>query len=267
MPGSKAHQQFGLCLYVPYALFTVAALGPAAVGVSGASVVCLSIGAALPDILDPPTGWRHRAKAHSTTRCGWMLMYTAAGSILSCVHVAAIPFTAFCIGYLSHLLADSTTPAGLPEGGRKKKNHQPSFPDITVTCSGIDKSDPIWAINKKYMIHSCKKRYDECRSYLLPTAWSRFEGVLQQLQSRHDGLFVFFTRDRGKSRSMAFPGTRVGRGTVTFVISDVDDIELVQYYVWNARDDITPLRIRNEQELVDICRKHRAPYVMHRVFV
>jgi hypothetical protein len=139
-------------------------------------------------------------------------------------------------------------------------------PVINVTCRGVDKTDPIWKLHKKYRIHSCKKRYAECRSYFLPVSWTKFEGALQQLQEGENGLYVFFTRDRGKSRSAVFPGTRVGRGAVTFVISDTGDIELAQYYVWNAHSDIKPLRIRNERQLIDLCRKYRAPYVMHRVF-
>ncbi len=75
-------------------------------------------GAVLPDILDPPFSRKHRRFAHSKVLFMIMLvLYLVTlfsiiyGSIYDILGIWAIHF--FLLGYLSHLIMDSFTPAGL----------------------------------------------------------------------------------------------------------------------------------------------------------
>jgi membrane-bound metal-dependent hydrolase YbcI (DUF457 family) len=78
------------------------------------------IGSMLPDILEPARSWNHRGLFHSKRA----LKYVGIFSIVVCsigylslvyTYFSIIyAFSGFCIGYLFHLLADSTTKMGLP---------------------------------------------------------------------------------------------------------------------------------------------------------
>jgi hypothetical protein len=79
-------------------------------------------GSLMPDILEPPTSWRHRGLFHSKRALKCMVGtfgITATISVLPSPLMphASIVFGLSCLalGYLFHLLADSTTKRGLPE--------------------------------------------------------------------------------------------------------------------------------------------------------
>lgn len=81
---------------------------------AGCTLVGAGIGT-LPDELDPPTNPRHRRFAHSSTMGGAIVAGTSKmmGSPELSNEQKAI-LGALAAAYLSHLLFDSDTPAGIP---------------------------------------------------------------------------------------------------------------------------------------------------------
>ena len=77
-------------------------------------------GSVMPDVLEPARSWSHRGIGHSWRACrctAWLFILTAALGLfqpldprLSLSYLAS----GFFLGYALHLLADATTPAGLP---------------------------------------------------------------------------------------------------------------------------------------------------------
>jgi len=86
-----------------------------------AGLIAALLGSVMPDALDPPGRWDHRRLGHSRRALrfsGWLFALTAvAGGFQSLVTPLSLSFilSGFFLGYALHLLADSTTPAGLPE--------------------------------------------------------------------------------------------------------------------------------------------------------
>jgi membrane-bound metal-dependent hydrolase YbcI (DUF457 family) len=80
-----------------------------------ASISMLFIGAIIPDIIEPPINYKHRKFFHSR----YVLNLFAIGTGISfIITLFWFPFSwifYFALGYLSHLLADSTSKMGLPE--------------------------------------------------------------------------------------------------------------------------------------------------------
>lgn len=123
MPGWKAHTNFGLFAYGVYFLCTL--LNPYS---AAAALLCVPVamfGALFPDKLDPPTGRKHRARAHSKQRLEKYFKVSLIVFPVSLLIPFAVPVMAYLIGYISHLVADSTTPSGLP-----------SYPDPPADGSG-----------------------------------------------------------------------------------------------------------------------------------
>ena len=78
-------------------------------------------GSLMPDILEAPTSWRHRGIFHSKRALKCMVgvfVITAAIGVLPSPLLphASVTYgvSCFALGYLFHLLADSTTKRGLP---------------------------------------------------------------------------------------------------------------------------------------------------------
>ena len=78
-------------------------------------LIGMFVGAVIPDILDPPTDYTHRKFFHSKRvlkfLSTWGLGITF---ILGLVSYGFFWIFFGNIGYISHLLLDSTTPMGLP---------------------------------------------------------------------------------------------------------------------------------------------------------
>jgi len=78
-------------------------------------ILSMLLGSVLPDIIEPPTSAWHRGTFHSWVTLGkiglMFLVFTLIGLLLHILLVAS----SFCLGYALHLIADSSTTAGLPK--------------------------------------------------------------------------------------------------------------------------------------------------------
>lgn len=79
-------------------------------------------GSLTPDILEAPTSWRHRGIFHSKRALKCMVGIFGITAAIGALPSSLIPhafliysLSCFALGYLFHLLADSTTKRGLPE--------------------------------------------------------------------------------------------------------------------------------------------------------
>jgi len=79
-------------------------------------------GSLMPDILETPTSWRHRGLFHSKRALKCMVGVFGITAAIGVLPSPLIPhvlliygLSCFALGYLFHLLADSTTKRGLPE--------------------------------------------------------------------------------------------------------------------------------------------------------
>ena len=70
--------------------------------------------AALPDLLEPAVSPNHRAGFHSWLAAGVLGVASAVSAKSELPDEAKIAVLSFASGYGSHLLADATTPKGLP---------------------------------------------------------------------------------------------------------------------------------------------------------
>ena len=79
-------------------------------------------GSLMPDILEAPTSWKHRGLFHSKRALKCILGVFGVTAAIGVLPSSLIPhafliygLSCFALGYLFHLLADSTTKRGLPE--------------------------------------------------------------------------------------------------------------------------------------------------------
>jgi len=77
-------------------------------------------GSVMPDVIDPPVHRAHRGIGHhrwAMRIAGWMFSLTAVLGLFQ-VHLPDLSLaylaSGFFLGYALHLLADATTPAGIP---------------------------------------------------------------------------------------------------------------------------------------------------------
>jgi hypothetical protein len=79
-------------------------------------VILAVIGSGIPDILEPASHWTHRDKFHSkkTLRLSGMIFSITA--LIGLFFPICFYISCFFLGYMFHLLADSLTKVGLPEG-------------------------------------------------------------------------------------------------------------------------------------------------------
>ncbi len=84
-------------------------------------LITVAVGSITPDILEPATSWKHRGKCHSKRALKYILEISIVAVILGYVFIILADLSIFYIvsgfflGYSLHLLADSTTPMGLPD--------------------------------------------------------------------------------------------------------------------------------------------------------
>ena len=77
-------------------------------------------GSVVPDVLEPPKNWTHRGLGHSRRALKFSAEMFAVTAVLGLfqfhIPVFYLSYVAsgFFLGYLVHLRADATTPAGLP---------------------------------------------------------------------------------------------------------------------------------------------------------
>jgi membrane-bound metal-dependent hydrolase YbcI (DUF457 family) len=95
----------------------------------GCGFGCVIIGSILPDILEPAYNWKHRGIYHSKRALKFSLTIFVITALISLISIFFRDFLVFYVisclflGYLVHLVADSTTYVGLPdnEGSLIKK--------------------------------------------------------------------------------------------------------------------------------------------------
>jgi membrane-bound metal-dependent hydrolase YbcI (DUF457 family) len=73
------------------------------------------LGSVIPDKLEPATHWTHRGKFHSEKTLGITEKIFAVTAIIALFTPIFYYISCFFLGYVFHLLADSTTKMGLPE--------------------------------------------------------------------------------------------------------------------------------------------------------
>jgi len=82
---------------------------------------CVIIGSIIPDILEPAYNWMHRGMCHSKRALKFSVMIFVITAFISLISIVFRDFLVFYVisclflGYLVHLLADSTTEVGLPD--------------------------------------------------------------------------------------------------------------------------------------------------------
>jgi membrane-bound metal-dependent hydrolase YbcI (DUF457 family) len=83
-------------------------------------LIVVIVGSIIPDILEPATNRRHRRICHSVGALMSMVLLFGITALIAIIISFLSNFSIFYIascfflGYLFHLLADSITPAGLP---------------------------------------------------------------------------------------------------------------------------------------------------------
>jgi len=118
-----AHLGIGLIFFLVYnfinnslvnvLIIPVLGISPNGVWLIGTGAVAL--GSVAPDILEPARLWNHRHTFHSRRTLKVILWVFAITALIGVFSALFFYVSAFFLGYLLHLLADSTTKAGLPE--------------------------------------------------------------------------------------------------------------------------------------------------------
>jgi membrane-bound metal-dependent hydrolase YbcI (DUF457 family) len=73
------------------------------------------LGSVIPDKLEPATHWTHRGKFHSKKTLSLAEKIFAGTALIALFTPIFYYISCFFLGYVFHLLADSTTKVGLPE--------------------------------------------------------------------------------------------------------------------------------------------------------
>ena len=92
----------------------ITSLGGVPAGLWLIGIVLAALGAAIPDLLEPARHWSHRKFFHSRKMLDWAVGIFALAAIIGLFLPLFYYIASFFLGYASHLLADSTTKAGLP---------------------------------------------------------------------------------------------------------------------------------------------------------
>ncbi|MDW8034517.1 MAG: metal-dependent hydrolase [Nitrososphaerota archaeon] len=74
-----------------------------------------TIGSMIPDLIEPAGDFRHRGFAHSRRVLKMLFMIFLATSLICLLIPVMLILPAGLLGYILHLLADSTTKTGIPE--------------------------------------------------------------------------------------------------------------------------------------------------------
>ncbi|MGD0080107.1 MAG: metal-dependent hydrolase [Methanoregula sp.] len=115
----QVHIGIGVVLFLAYAYFT-GNLHTATGGFFVYGIVAVVVGSLFPDILEPPSSGRHRRIFHSWRALKFsMVMFLLTAMLVifapGISHFLVVSGSScFFLGYSAHLLADSTTRAGLP---------------------------------------------------------------------------------------------------------------------------------------------------------
>jgi len=89
--------------------------GNSAVGLWLVGAFAAAIGSVIPDLLEPAKHWTHRGTFHSKKALNLTIWIFAITAIFSLFLSLFFYLSSFFLGYMLHLLADSTTKVGLPD--------------------------------------------------------------------------------------------------------------------------------------------------------
>jgi membrane-bound metal-dependent hydrolase YbcI (DUF457 family) len=116
----QEHVFIGIIIFAIYTWFLYSL-----VKISSNTIIYAAIGAILgsiiPDVIEPASNWMHRGIGHSKRALkltGKIFVITGLLGVLSYFHSIFFNFyiiASFFLGYVAHLLADATTPVGLPD--------------------------------------------------------------------------------------------------------------------------------------------------------
>ncbi len=110
----QEHVAIGIIAFLVYT-YLLYLIFKASTGAIMYAFLAALLGSVIPDILEAPTSWMHRSTCHSKRAlklCGKIFAVTALiGLFFSAFYV----ISSFFLGYVFHLLADSTTEVGLPD--------------------------------------------------------------------------------------------------------------------------------------------------------
>ena len=115
----QAHILIGIVLFLAYA-YVAGLFHHTTSELFVFGIVAAAAGSLFPDILEPPTGAKHRGFFHSrrVLKSVTVMFLITAMPVLFAPGIPHFPlvFSASCffLGYAAHLLADSLTRAGLP---------------------------------------------------------------------------------------------------------------------------------------------------------
>ena len=104
----------GLVAFIGYVilLYLIRPIQPDAIVYGGIAAVVFSM---LPDWVEPPNSWKHRAFGHSKRVLRNILLLLLVFTLGALLYPYALVIGGALLGYAVHLRADSTTPAGLQD--------------------------------------------------------------------------------------------------------------------------------------------------------
>jgi hypothetical protein len=110
MPNKKVHVGTGLAVIVVITLLA----GIQFLEKYLLHAIVFIIATMLPDIIEPPSSYKHRAFFHSWIFMAFLIIGVLVTLILGLTNQQFFLITAFCVGYMLHLFCDAYTPMGLP---------------------------------------------------------------------------------------------------------------------------------------------------------
>ena len=120
----REHVLIGVVIFFVYNLFNNTLINTVLQPLFGISintmwlygVILAVIGSGIPDILEPASHWTHRNKFHSKKTLRLSEGIFSITAIIGLFFPISFYISCFFLGYMFHLLADSLTKVGLPEG-------------------------------------------------------------------------------------------------------------------------------------------------------
>jgi len=121
---NREHIFIGVIIFFVYNFFNNAVINTILQPLFGISintmwlygVILAVIGSGIPDILEPASHWTHRSKFHSKKTLRLSEGIFSITAIIGLFFPISFYISCFFLGYMFHLLADSLTKVGLPEG-------------------------------------------------------------------------------------------------------------------------------------------------------
>jgi hypothetical protein len=78
-------------------------------------VILAVMGSVVPDFIEPASHWTHRGVFHSKKMLQYSTLFFLITGMIGLFSVIFYYFSCLALGYMFHLIADSTTKMGLPD--------------------------------------------------------------------------------------------------------------------------------------------------------